>query len=91
MTLFGEQERNQIADAIAEVEQHTNAELVTVLAARSDDYRITRWRGRRDCALLLSAPLVFVHPNVLVVVCRFSSRSSARWFCCSEYRRSRDA
>ena len=39
MALIGETEQQQIADLISEVERHTNAELVTVLAARSDDYR----------------------------------------------------
>lgn len=39
MALLTETERQLIADQIAEVERHTNAELVTVLAARSDDYR----------------------------------------------------
>ena len=69
MGLFGEQERRQIADAVAEVEQRTNAELVTVLAARSDDYRPScASRGRRAVALLLSAPLVFVQPSVVVVL-----------------------
>ncbi len=39
MALLTDLERQQIADQIAEVERHTNAELVTVLCARSDDYR----------------------------------------------------
>jgi putative membrane protein len=68
MTLFGEQARNEIADAVAEVERHTNAELVTVLAARSDDYLHHALAWAAIAALLLSAPLVFLHPNVLVVV-----------------------
>ena len=64
MGLFGEHERNQIADAIAEVEQRTNAELVAVLAARSDDYRHHSIAWAAALALLMSAPLVFVHPSV---------------------------
>ena len=39
MALINDTERQQIADLIAEVERHTDAELVAVLAARSDDYR----------------------------------------------------
>ena len=68
MGLFGEHERNQISDAIAEVERRTNAELVAVLAARSDDYRhlSIAWAG--VLALLTSALLVFVHPSAFVVL-----------------------
>jgi len=39
MALINDTERQQIAEAIAEVERHTDAELVAVLTARSDDYR----------------------------------------------------
>ncbi len=67
MTLFGEQDRNQIADAIAEVERHTNAELVAVLAARSDDYLHHALAWAAIIALLTSVPVALVHPNVLVV------------------------
>lgn len=38
MTLLSEHEQRQVAEAIARVEQHTDAELVTVLARRADDY-----------------------------------------------------
>lgn len=38
MALLSEYEQRQVAEAIARVEQHTDAELVTVLAARADDY-----------------------------------------------------
>lgn len=38
MTLLSEHEQRQVAEAISRVEQHTDAELVTVLAARADDY-----------------------------------------------------
>jgi putative membrane protein len=68
MGLFGEQERNQIADAIAEVEQRTNAELVAVVAARSDDYRHHSIAWAAALALLMSAPLVFVHASVVIVL-----------------------
>ncbi|TWI57637.1 putative membrane protein [Pseudomonas duriflava] len=38
MTLLTEHEQRQVAEAIARVERETDAELVTVLAARADDY-----------------------------------------------------
>lgn len=38
MTLLSEDAQRQVAEAIAEVERHTDAELVTVLAPRADDY-----------------------------------------------------
>jgi putative membrane protein len=38
MTLLNECEQQQVAAAIARVERQTDAELVTVLAARADDY-----------------------------------------------------
>ncbi len=38
MTLLSEFEQRQVAEAIARVERRTDAELVTVLATRADDY-----------------------------------------------------
>lgn len=38
MALLNEQEQRKVAEAIARVEHDTDAELVTVLAARADDY-----------------------------------------------------
>ncbi|NWA82152.1 TPM domain-containing protein [Pseudomonas sp. D2002] len=38
MALLSEHEQRQVAEAIARVEKNTDAELVTVLAARADDY-----------------------------------------------------
>lgn len=38
MTLLSEEAQRRVAQAIAEVELHTDAELVTVLAPRADDY-----------------------------------------------------
>jgi putative membrane protein len=66
--LISDYERAQIAEAIAEVERHTDAELVTVLAARSDDYRYlpVLWAGA--FALLSSAPLVLTRLPALDVV-----------------------
>lgn len=39
MTMLNDSAQQQVAAAIAEVERHTDAEVVTVLAARADDYR----------------------------------------------------
>jgi len=38
MTLLNEEEQRQVAEAIRRVEKRTDAELVTVLATRADDY-----------------------------------------------------
>ncbi|WP_313520029.1 TPM domain-containing protein [Pseudomonas sp.] len=38
MTLLSDSEQKQVADAIGRIERDTDAELVTVLAARADDY-----------------------------------------------------
>lgn len=38
MALLSEHEQRKVAEAIARVERDTDAELVTVLAARADDY-----------------------------------------------------
>lgn len=38
MALLSEDEQRQVAEAIARVEQRTDAELVTVLASKADDY-----------------------------------------------------
>jgi putative membrane protein len=67
-SLISEYERAQIAQAIAEVERHTDAELVTVLTARSDDYRYLPVLWAAACALLISAPLVFAPLSVFDVV-----------------------
>ena len=52
-------ERAQVADAIAEVERHTNAELVTVLVASSDDYRHIALLWSALAALAVAGPLAF--------------------------------
>jgi putative membrane protein len=53
MTLVHEKEYDEISAAIAEVERHTDAELVAVLAAKSDDYRYipTLWAALMALAL----------------------------------------
>jgi putative membrane protein len=68
MSLINDYERTQIADAIAEVERHTDAELVTVLAARSDDYRYIPVLWAAIAALLLPAPLVLTDLTALEVL-----------------------
>ena len=57
MALLGTAEQSRISEAIAEVERHTDAELVTVLAAASDDYRYI--------PLLWAALVALVVPSAL--------------------------
>lgn len=58
MSLISAAEQQQIADLIREVERHTNAELVTVLAARSDDYRYIPVLWAALVSLALPPPLL---------------------------------
>ncbi|MGY2291752.1 TPM domain-containing protein [Pseudomonas sp. SDO528_S397] len=57
MALLTEHEQRQVAEAIARVEQQTDAELVTVLAARADDYAYI--------PLLWASLLALVVPGVI--------------------------
>ena len=57
MTPFDEYDQRQIAEAIARAERHTDAELVTVLARRADDYAY--W------PLLWAAVLALAVPGLL--------------------------
>lgn len=59
MTLLTEAEQLQVAAAIAEVERHTDAELVTVLASRADDYRYIPVLWASLAALVLPGALNF--------------------------------
>lgn len=59
MTLLSESELQQVAAAIERVEAHTDAELVTVLAARADDYRYIPLLWASLIALLLPGALLF--------------------------------
>ncbi|RLT96865.1 TPM domain-containing protein [Ketobacter sp.] len=59
MALFTESELKQVADAINNVEQHTDAELVTVLARQSDDYVYIPTLWAAIIALLLPLLLKF--------------------------------
>ena len=68
MALITDNERQQIADLIAEVERHTNAELVTVLAARSDDYRYISVLWAALGALLVPSLLLFTRAGADMVV-----------------------
>ncbi|MEE4464049.1 hypothetical protein V2S84_18380, partial [Azotobacter chroococcum] len=60
MTLLTESEQRQVAAAIERIERETDAELVTVLAARADDYTYISllWAGL--LALLLPGALNLV-------------------------------
>lgn len=68
MALITETEQAQIADLISEMEKHTNAELVTVLAARSDDYRYIPVLWAAVAALLVPTALLFTTLGVDVIV-----------------------
>lgn len=59
MTLLSEAELQQVAAAIERVERETDAELVTVLAARADDYRYIPLLWASLLALLLPGALLF--------------------------------
>lgn len=72
MSLLNDDERRQVADAITEVERHTDAELVTVLAERADDYRFIPllWAGL--IALLAPGAILFftgdLHAQTLLLI-----------------------
>lgn len=70
MGLLNDAERDKVAEAIARVERDTDAELVTVLARRADDYTYIPllWAGL--IALLLPSALLFFtasHVGTLVL------------------------
>jgi putative membrane protein len=58
MTLLNADQAQQVAEAIAEVERHTDGELVTVLAHRADDYRYI--------PALWAALLALVSPGIVL-------------------------
>jgi len=60
MALLSEHEQRQVADAIAQVEQQTDAELVTVLASRADDYAYIPLLWASLLALLVPGIVNFV-------------------------------
>lgn len=62
MALLNKHEQAQVSTAINTIEQKTTAELVTVLAARSDDYHYIPLLWAAFCALLLPLLLIWVSP-----------------------------
>lgn len=60
MTLLTQSEQQQVADAIDRIELETDAELVTVLAARADDYQYI--------PLLWAGLIALVMPGLVVVM-----------------------
>jgi len=59
MTLLSNSEQQQVADAIDRIEQHTDAEVVTVLARQADDYRYIPLLWASLLALVLPGALVY--------------------------------
>lgn len=59
MKLLDESQQRQVAAAIAEAERRTDAELVAVLASRSDDYRYIPMLWATAIALALPLPLLY--------------------------------
>jgi len=72
MTLLTESEAKQVADKITEVEQHTDAELVAVLARKADDYNYipTLWAALIAIVspgLVLFSPLWVGVADVMII------------------------
>jgi putative membrane protein len=71
MTLLSETELQQVAQAIARAERHTDAEIVTVLAARADDYAYIPLLWASLIALvvpgLLNYGIVLMGPHELLI------------------------
>jgi putative membrane protein len=66
--VIGAQERATIAAAIADVERRTDAELVTVLAACSDDYHVYGLLWAAVAALLLAPLLLLFELSAVALV-----------------------
>jgi putative membrane protein len=64
MALLNREEQRQVAEAVRRVEQRTDAELVTVLAAHADDYTYAPLIGAGLVALLLPG-LINYYPGWL--------------------------
>lgn len=64
MALLSKEEQRQVAEAVSRVEQRTDAELVTVLAAHADDYTYAPLIGAGLVALLLPG-LINYYPGWL--------------------------
>ncbi len=72
MKLLNAEQQKQVADAIARVEKTTDAELVTVLAKRSDRYTYIPWLWAALLALitpslLLLSPLWLEAPTIALI------------------------
>ncbi len=59
MSLLSEADRQQVAALIADIERHTDAELVTVLAPRADNYTYA--------SLLAAAAIALLTPGVIAL------------------------
>jgi putative membrane protein len=68
MKLLDESQQHQVAAAIAEVERHTDAELVAVLATRSDDYRYIPLLWATAFALAVPLPLLYFGDLSAVII-----------------------
>jgi putative membrane protein len=64
MAFLTDQDRQQIADAVAAAERKTSGELVTVIAAAADDYRYVALLSPALAALLLPAIVLTVWPEI---------------------------
>ena len=74
MALIGAAEQTRISEAIAEVERHTDAELVTVLAAASDDYRYIPLLWAALVALVVPSALYFTPmPTAWMIAAQLSA------------------
>ncbi|MGB3610205.1 MAG: TPM domain-containing protein [Cellvibrio sp.] len=59
MTLINPDQQQSVAELIAEIERHTDAELVAVVARQSDDYRYIPVLWAAALALLVPLPVLF--------------------------------
>ena len=64
MAFLTDQDRQRIADAIADAERRTSGELVTVIAAAADDYRALPLLWPALAALVLPAGLLTAWPGL---------------------------
>ncbi|WP_110666656.1 TPM domain-containing protein [Salinicola halophilus] len=71
MALLKESERREVGDAIARVERDTDAEIVTVLAARADDYAYI--------PLLWAGLVALIVPGAVAVVASWIDPATAQW------------
>ena len=72
MTIINPDQQQSVADLITDVEQHTDAEFVAVVARQSDDYRYIPVLWAAAIALLIPLPVLFMPfwlttPDVVLV------------------------